>query len=175
MNPRPHELRLEICKAEIEMLYDIYLCAEEFNDLVDTFKEKFLNKDITISMAFYDDILSGFIVAEDKSQKVDAIEKLIPTTCLHLLYVNSKFRKKHIGKFLFDEFIKTQKEKGTASIYIKIPQKYKNGINPFQPWIDLWHRGFVPSFDGTTWRLHSGKKAEIVYKTNKFNKELKNV
>ena len=132
MNPRTHELRLEICRAEIEILYDIYLCAEEFKDLVDTFKEKFLNKDITISMAFYDDILSGFIVAEDKSQKVDAIEKLIPTTCLHLLYVNSKFRKKHIGKFLFDEFIKTQKEKGIASIYIKIPQKYKIGINFLQ-------------------------------------------
>ncbi len=31
------------------------------------------------------------------------------------------------------------------------------------PAIDLWHRGFVPSFDGTTWRLHSGKNADIVY------------
>lgn len=27
----------------------------------------------------------------------------------------------------------------------------------------LWNRGFVPSFDGTTWRLHSGKNAKIVY------------
>jgi hypothetical protein len=28
---------------------------------------------------------------------------------------------------------------------------------------ELWNRGFVPSFDGTTWRLHSGEKAEVVY------------
>jgi len=29
--------------------------------------------------------------------------------------------------------------------------------------IKLWESGLVPSFDGTTWRLHSGKNAEIVY------------
>ena len=29
--------------------------------------------------------------------------------------------------------------------------------------VDLWKRGFVLSFDGTTWRLHSGKNAKIVY------------
>jgi len=33
----------------------------------------------------------------------------------------------------------------------------------FTPAIKLWEQGLVPSFDGTTWRLHSGKKAEIVY------------
>jgi hypothetical protein len=38
-----------------------------------------------------------------------------------------------------------------------------DGRYKFQPVVDLWKRGFVPSFDGTTWRLHSGKKAEIVY------------
>ncbi len=27
----------------------------------------------------------------------------------------------------------------------------------------LWESGLVPSFDGTTWRLHSGEKAEVVY------------
>jgi len=31
----------------------------------------------------------------------------------------------------------------------------------------LWNRGFVPSFDGTTWRLHSGRKAKIVYEWRK--------
>jgi len=34
---------------------------------------------------------------------------------------------------------------------------------PFQPAVDLWYRGFVPSFDGKTWRLHSGKDAKIVW------------
>jgi hypothetical protein len=34
---------------------------------------------------------------------------------------------------------------------------------PFQPCVDLWKRGFVVSFDGKVWRLHSGKDAKIVY------------
>ena len=40
---------------------------------------------------------------------------------------------------------------------------HPKGENPFQPCIDLWHRGFVPSFDGKIWRLHAGEKAEIVW------------
>ena len=28
------------------------------------------------------------------------------------------------------------------------------GINPFQPGIDLWRAGLVPSYDGKKWRLH---------------------
>ncbi len=37
----------------------------------------------------------------------------------------------------------------------------------FSSAIKLWESGLVPSFDGTTWRLHSGKKAEIVYEWKK--------
>ena len=33
----------------------------------------------------------------------------------------------------------------------------------FSSAVKLWNAGFVPSFDEKTWRLHSGKKAEIVY------------
>jgi hypothetical protein len=33
----------------------------------------------------------------------------------------------------------------------------------FTPATRLWERGLVPSFDGKTWRLHSGKQAKIVY------------
>ena len=33
----------------------------------------------------------------------------------------------------------------------------------FSSAIKLWNAGFVPSFDEKTWRLHSGKDAEIVY------------
>ncbi len=33
----------------------------------------------------------------------------------------------------------------------------------FSSAVKLWNSGFVPSFDKKTWRLHSGKKAEIVY------------
>ncbi len=40
---------------------------------------------------------------------------------------------------------------------------HPEGENPFQPCIDLWHRGFVPSFDGKIWRLHAGENAEVVW------------
>ena len=33
----------------------------------------------------------------------------------------------------------------------------------FSTAIKLWEAGLVPSFDGTTWRLHSGKNADVVY------------
>lgn len=54
-----------------------------------------------------------------------------------------------------------------SSLYTGI-KKWKyfdnpEGENPFQPCIDLWHRGFVPSFDGKIWRLHAGEKVEIVW------------
>jgi len=29
--------------------------------------------------------------------------------------------------------------------------------------VKLWEAGLVPSYDGKTWRLHSGEKADIVY------------
>ena len=41
------------------------------------------------------------------------------------------------------------------------------GENPFQCCINLWESGLVPSFDGTTWRLHAGKNAKIVYEWRK--------
>ena len=51
---------------------------------------------------------------------------------LHLLFVNPKFRQKNIGKSLLDNFIIILKKKGTASIYVKLPQKYKKGVEFFQ-------------------------------------------
>ena len=33
-----------------------------------------------------------------------------------------------------------------------------------QDLLDLWYDGLVPSFDGKTWRLHSGYDAKIVYR-----------
>ena len=35
------------------------------------------------------------------------------------------------------------------------------------PAIRLWERGIVASFDGKTWRLHSGKDAQVIYQINK--------
>jgi len=51
--------------------------------------------------------------------------------------------------------------------FFKIPVwkyiKHPKGKYPYQPLVTLWNQGFVPSFDGTTWRLHAGPKAKIVY------------
>ena len=33
----------------------------------------------------------------------------------------------------------------------------------YSPAVKLWERGLVASYDGTTWRLHTGKNAKIVY------------
>lgn len=37
----------------------------------------------------------------------------------------------------------------------------------FSSGIKLWEAGLVPSFDGTTWRLHSGGGAKVVYEWKK--------
>ncbi len=45
-----------------------------------------------------------------------------------------------------------------SSFFIIQSWKYTDatgGINPFQPCIDLWNVGIVPSFDGKIWRLHT--------------------
>jgi len=37
------------------------------------------------------------------------------------------------------------------------------GNNPFQPAIDLWKMGLVPSFDGKKWRLHGGEDGGVMW------------
>jgi hypothetical protein len=53
------------------------------------------------------------------------------------------------------------------STFFNIPKwkgiKHKKGDNPFAIILKLWDKGLVPSFDGTTWRLHTGKKAKIIF------------
>jgi len=54
-----------------------------------------------------------------------------------------------------------------GSLFLNIKKweyiKHKDGEYPFQLAVDLWKRGLVPSYDGNTWRLHIGKKADIVW------------
>ena len=38
----------------------------------------------------------------------------------------------------------------------------KLGPDPWRPLLTLWYAGYVPSYDGTTWRLHAGPKADVV-------------
>jgi hypothetical protein len=40
---------------------------------------------------------------------------------------------------------------------------HEPGAYPFQSVAELWERGLVPSFDGTTWRLHGGPDARVMY------------
>ena len=44
------------------------------------------------------------------------------------------------------------------STFFEIKYKYD-----YSPYWKLWDRGFVLSFDGNKWRLHSGKNAKVVY------------
>ena len=45
----------------------------------------------------------------------------------------------------------------------KYTESVKTKEYPFQPLVDLWELGLIPSFDGKKWRLHGGKDAEIVW------------
>jgi len=123
--------KITIKIAKQENFFDLNLCAKEFIDLIDNFKTRFLNKKFFVLIAYYDEILAGLLVAEDKSKKVDSLEKIIPNICLHLLYINSNYRNKGIGKRLVNAFIMLSKENGYASIYIRLPNKYKKGITFF--------------------------------------------
>jgi len=54
--------------------------------------------------------------------------------------------------------------KAYISSFFKI--KYEHDLSSV---IKLWNSGFVTSFDGKKWRLHSGKKAEVVYEKGVVN------
>jgi hypothetical protein len=45
----------------------------------------------------------------------------------------------------------------------KYTDKIKTKGYPFQDAVKLWKMGLVASFDGTSWRLHGGKKAEVLW------------
>ena len=76
---------------------DICLCANEYIEIINHFKEKFLNKELSVLMVYYNKILSGILVAEDKSNKVNSIEKILPSICIHLIFINPVFRKKYLN------------------------------------------------------------------------------
>jgi ribosomal protein S18 acetylase RimI-like enzyme len=118
--------------AKAEDLFDLKLCAKGFLEFIDEFQTKFLKKKIFILMGYYENNLAGMLVSEQQTHKVDSIERLIPTIYLYLLYVNPKFRRRHIATKLLESFLILQKKKGIASICIKLPQKFKDGIKFFQ-------------------------------------------
>jgi hypothetical protein len=55
-----------------------------------------------------------------------------------------------------------------GSIFIPVVKKWeyidhKKGEYPFQPAVDLWKIGLVPSYDGKMWRLHGGPKGKVLW------------
>ena len=45
----------------------------------------------------------------------------------------------------------------------KYTENIKIETYPFQPVVDLWMMGLVPSLDGKTWRLHGGKNGKVLW------------
>lgn len=69
-----------------------------------------------------------------------------------LFYIFNQQTEKHIWVGMWD----------CMNVYLAsfFDVEYKFDIKPV---VSLWKRGFIASFDGSIWRLHSGKKVEIVY------------
>ncbi len=120
---------IKIKIANSEDLFDLTLCAKEFIEFIDNFKSQFLDKNFFILTAYSENILCGGLIAEDKTDKVDSLKKIIPTVRIRLVFVNPLFKHKGIGKQLLDAFIQNQKEKEVATIYVKLPLRYKKGID----------------------------------------------
>ncbi|TFF90425.1 MAG: GNAT family N-acetyltransferase [Promethearchaeota archaeon] len=131
MANKKNKSHIKIKVADKENIIDFNLCAHEFIDFIKNFRKKFINKKFFILTAYYDGILAGLLVAEDKSKKINSFEKLIPSVYLHLIFVNPNFRNKNLGKELLNSFINIQKKKGIASILVRLPQGYKKGVQFF--------------------------------------------
>lgn len=127
----PSKSNIKIKIAEKETFLDLNLCAKEFIDLLDNFKKNFLNKQYFVLTAYYKKVLAGVLIAKDESQKIDSLERIVPTMSLHLLFVNSLYRNKGIGTKLMNTFLMILKNRGFASVNIKIPKHYKRGVDFF--------------------------------------------
>jgi len=45
----------------------------------------------------------------------------------------------------------------------KYTENIKTRGYPFQPAVDLWNLGLIPSYDGKAWRLHGGKDGKVLW------------
>lgn len=115
--------------ADDESFFDLNLCAEEYIELIDNFKQKFLDEQFFILIAYCNNVLAGILVAEDNSRKVDSLEKILPNMSLSLLFINPNYRHKGLGKRLINCLLMILLKKGFASISIELPKNYKEGIH----------------------------------------------
>ncbi|MEJ2251238.1 MAG: hypothetical protein P8Y97_16490 [Candidatus Lokiarchaeota archaeon] len=89
--------KFEVKIAENEDLFDISLCAREYIDFLDDFRNKFMNKKYFILTAYERKTLIGILIAEDVSKDVDSLENILPKIRLNLLYVSPEFRHLNLG------------------------------------------------------------------------------
>ncbi|TFF87553.1 MAG: N-acetyltransferase [Promethearchaeota archaeon] len=143
MNEGQKKINFQIKIAENESFLDLKLCAKEFIEFVDDFKKKFQNKKFFILTAYDNCTLIGILIAEDKSNDIDSLDKIIPKMRLYLVYVNPKFRHLHVGKRLINTFLMIKKKEGYAGIIVKLPQNYRKGINYFLKNSFLNHRFYL--------------------------------
>ena len=122
------ESKISIKTGNNEDLMELQLCANEFIDFIDDFEINLLNKKYFILTAYYFNNLSGILLAENQISKIDSLEMLIPKIQLIFLFVNPSYRNNSIADMLLNTFIKIQKKRQIATIFIKLPQKYKMGI-----------------------------------------------
>jgi len=119
----------------------------EYNPLTGLFRVDQINSEVDDS-----------IQAEEWVRKLDfkkVVEPLIIKPIVH------PFKLPKVKK-VTDEQIEWLKQWASVGAYTSsfFDKKYDHD---FTPCVNLWEAGLVPSFDGTTWRLLSGKKVDEVY------------
>ena len=134
----------------------------EYNPLTGVLKVDEINTDV-------DDRVQAEKWVRGLDLKTIVKQPLIVNSIVNPLTKERKPTKKHIA--LLREWASVRALVGDSvwdsvwayvSTFFDIDYKYD-----FSSAIKLWEAGFVPSFDGKTWRLHSGKDAKIVYEWTK--------
>ena len=125
------DFHVDIRIANKEDLFELNSSAQDLIELIRDFKINLKKDKYFILTAFHNNLLIGVLVAKKRIHKVDSLEMLVPKVRLYLIYVNKQYRNLNIGKKLLGEFVDLQKKRGSASIYVKLPQKYKQGIKFF--------------------------------------------
>lgn len=115
----------------------------------------------------------------------DIIEKIRLALRNEIVWAPEKLPREYAKYYYIDNSVKDFIYAYLGSLYPGVKKwkniSHKEGEYPFQCAVELLKRGFVPSFDGGCWRLHSGKKGqkffeygEIVWSEKKLEKDENN-
>jgi len=112
----------------------------------------------------------------------DIIEKIRLALRDEIVWAPEKLPREYAKYYYIDNSVKDFIYAYLGSLYPRVENwkkiQHKEGEYPFQCAVELLKRGFVPSFDGGCWRLHSGKRGqklfeygEIVWTEKKLEKD----